>query len=226
MDWLTLAIWLGGCAFAVLLVVLVSQACLARMMLQDVERRLEMERGSRVMAAERAQTGADGGVVRSYTVRTDPVAYERHSSAGSMPSPRDAVPLVCSGGELGSVVGSYGSSNVSWLALSPTNDAARLWGDVSLGGVSYLVISGTLVRVWAAEGSDPSRPVLLLARAGSASPVDGGQPAGCSRVATLSPLPLLDPTEASTSKWNSVVSMCGAASASDLIVWGFSRGNM
>jgi len=205
---------IAACAVVVvLLAVLAVQASAARKTLKEVNQEL-MVRSSGVEPED--CNGA--AIVRAYSIVADIDAVPR---LGSVPygGLRDSVPLACGGAALSSTVGVYTSENVSWMVLAPSTDASRLWDDVALSRVLYLIISGVLVRVWTHE-----RSVLVVARANSAIP--SAMPAGCSVLPMASvPLPSM---VGDIGRWNDLKAMLSIPAAGGtgrkvaMHVWAFS----
>lgn len=164
--------------------------------------------------------------VRSYSLVADPAAVSNRQKEEPITA-SDYVPLNCNDNDEEIVyrLGTYAPQDLSWMILRRSDDSARLWTDITAGKVRYMLVSGVLVRVWAAPSvaknraasSTASNIALIVAKYGAAK-VDADADSECQAVPVVPPLAHL------TGSWSNLAAMLNSNSDPALVplhVWAF-----
>lgn len=150
-----------------LLVVLVTQASLAKLILQDVRGSTILRGGCPSAVGGEAHDRNPHHLVRSYAVVADVATSAALTSTSGPPPPSTHTRTgsePCSAFETGAngnrmvVVAPSEYAQTCWLALVHSPGAARLWEDIVTKRVATLMIADTSVRVWTSSAWPSSAP--------------------------------------------------------------------
>lgn len=142
---------LAGVVVAFLLVVLVIQASIARLILQDIRGTNMLNSNTKIDNDATSDT-----LVRSYGLIVDV------TTAASMKSraPSQRGYALCSESNEGSSASLQPVHyEVTWFPVKNTPSAARLQQDVSSGKVSTMMMNNTVVKIWLASWPTDATPV-------------------------------------------------------------------
>ena len=216
-----------------LLVVLVFQASLAKLILQDVRGSLILQGGCPGGEGSNPDS-PQGRIVRSYAVVADVATSSALNTAAPPPSQTGSAPCSMAAATDGTkhvVVGPASYGRVCWLALVQSPGSAQLWSDVAANRVSTLMISNVSARVWTMSswpsgGPSPNAGEYLFVLASPTSAV----PAPSSTCTTMVPtIEILGDQALSDthvrSPWRQLVSTLTTAASNNqgvpMHVWGY-----
>ena len=192
---------IGMAVVVFLLVVLVIQASLARLILQDI-------RGNNVLhqSSSSPVSGSDDNMVRSYGLIVDlsTAVFALNSEYG--PPPSQSGHGLCKenehdhdhdeGSSLSLQPVTY--QDTCWFPVKHSPSAARLQQDVSSGKVSTMLVSNVTVKVWLASWpTDDKKPIggnILFV----VSPVSGFTPVDTKNYVNYVVIPPLSTTSSAT----------------------------
>ena len=205
----------GGVALVVfLLIVLVIQASLARMLLQEIN-------GNNVLHQSNSmdtQGDISSPIIQTYGMIVD--ANASHTLLSTYgPPPAQSGYAVCEDS-----AGNYSMQSVTypttcWLPLMPTSNTTRFQRDVASGAVTTIMIANVSAKVWLAtwpgEGDSPD-VLFIIAPVSSAHAIDK---VNYRAVITVDPIF----TSSTQSSWGSLVNALtsGDAGSIPVHVWAF-----
>ena len=223
-----LLIFCGVALVIFLLVVLVVQASMARLILQEINGNNVMQQSNSHAKNENENAQQPLTMVRSYGMIADAGTSQSLSNAYGAPMRMSGF-AVCQE----KTTGNFSMQPVSypqtcWLALTPTSNSNRFQKDVASGAISTIVIANVFARVWLAtwpsSSSSSSAPtangdlLFTISPVSSATAVDA-----TNYTATVVVDPLL--TSSSTqSSWGSLVISLMSGSGESTIplhIWAF-----